>query len=257
MLSQIEIEKIENKYLNKFYHFLKFAEDEMMYGFQTKEKIKDDWIWKYWWANWWISDFSTWAERIVYALLNGKWIWQPNSCPVGSDLFFEVNDAYIHIDLKTVQTGNINDYRESIFVWENQNSYKWKMKVTRGKNKWERNYVPALPTYYNRWKPNEKICLTYFVTILYEPENLNIININIICMPNWELWSHYGSKVLRPWKLEHETRFSLIDTQKFELLPDTPNRIKVVFFDKNMNSENRKKLKFFESIYDSQKDNEC
>ena len=38
-----EIEKIEHKYLNKYYHFLKFAEDEMFYGFKTKEKIKDDW----------------------------------------------------------------------------------------------------------------------------------------------------------------------------------------------------------------------
>ena len=37
-----EIEKLENKYLNKFYHFLKSFEDEMMAGFQTKEKIKDD-----------------------------------------------------------------------------------------------------------------------------------------------------------------------------------------------------------------------
>ena len=34
-----EIEKLENKYLNKFYHFLKSIEDEMMAGFQTKEKI--------------------------------------------------------------------------------------------------------------------------------------------------------------------------------------------------------------------------
>ena len=42
-----QIEELENKYLNKFYHFLKYAEDEMMFGFQTKEKIKDDWFGKY------------------------------------------------------------------------------------------------------------------------------------------------------------------------------------------------------------------
>ena len=50
-----QIEELENKYLNKFYHFLKYAEDEMMYGFQTKEKIKDDWFGKYG-TN--ISDFA-------------------------------------------------------------------------------------------------------------------------------------------------------------------------------------------------------
>lgn len=35
----ILIEKLEHKYLNKYYHFLKFAEDEMFYGFRTKEAI--------------------------------------------------------------------------------------------------------------------------------------------------------------------------------------------------------------------------
>ncbi len=38
------IEEIELKYLNKFYYFMKYIEDEMMIGFETKEKIKDDWI---------------------------------------------------------------------------------------------------------------------------------------------------------------------------------------------------------------------
>ena len=77
MISNQEIEKLENKYLNKFYHFLKFAEDEMMFGFQTKEKIKDDWFGKY---DAKISNFAVGAERIVYALFNGKGVGQPNSC---------------------------------------------------------------------------------------------------------------------------------------------------------------------------------
>ena len=119
-----EIEKVEAKYLDKYYYFLKFAEDELLNGFKTKYEIKDDWM------NKWnpseegkgISDFATGAERIVYSLLNGKGIGQPNSCPIGSDLFFEVEDAFIHIDLKTVQTRNIGDYTNDIFVGNNQNS---------------------------------------------------------------------------------------------------------------------------------------
>ena len=63
------VEELENKYLNKFYHFLKYTEEEMLIGFNTKEKIKNDWygIFKSG-----ISDFSRGAERIVYALFNGK-----------------------------------------------------------------------------------------------------------------------------------------------------------------------------------------
>lgn len=94
------IEQLENKYLNKFYHLLKYAEDEILQGFETKEKIKSDW--KDCWAIANKGDFSVGAERIIYSLINGKCTGQPNSCPVGSDLFFEVDDAFIHIDLKTV-----------------------------------------------------------------------------------------------------------------------------------------------------------
>jgi hypothetical protein len=123
MLKKEQIEFLEEKYLKKFFHLMKYAEDEMMAGFQTKEKIKDDWFGLYKSG---ISDFAVGAERIIYALMNGKGVGQPNSCPVGSDMFFEVEDAYIHIDLKTVQTRNIGDITNSIFVGTNQNSYKGK-----------------------------------------------------------------------------------------------------------------------------------
>lgn len=246
MLTDKQIEEIENKYLNKFYHFMKYTEDEMMYWFQTKEKIKNDWIWKYWTE---ISDFAVWAERIVYALFNWKGIWQPNSCPVWSDMFFEVEDAFIHIDLKTVQTDNIWDINWNIFVWKNQNSYKWKIDV---QSLWEREYIPALPTFYNKWKDYEKVCLSYFITILYEKENLNILLINIVCMPNWNLENYYLKKVLKAWKNPDKARFNFSKVPNFELLEKAPKRVKVVYFDQNMKDEYKKKLKFYEDIYKSQ-----
>lgn len=61
-------------------------------------------------------------------------------------MFFEVNDAYIHIDLKTVQTDNIGDYNTSIFVRENQNSYNGNIEVRGGVRQ---DYEPAFPYYYN------------------------------------------------------------------------------------------------------------
>tara|TARA_A100001015_G_C15037580_1_gene737327 strand:- start:462 stop:1256 length:795 start_codon:yes stop_codon:yes gene_type:complete len=251
-LSIKQIEKIERKYLNKYYHFLKFAEDEMLEGFKTKDDIKDDW-----WGLYskstegrGISDFSTGAERIVYSLLNGKGIGQPNSSPVGSDLFFEVSDAYIHIDLKTVGaslTGNSNigDYTKSIFVGTNQNSYKGKM-IVRGKI---RDYQPQLPTYYNRGKDNQKICLTYFVTILYDSDTLDTLVMSIVCMPNGELESIYKTDVLSAGKNLEKSRFSFTKTPKFRLLGKNDYRIKVVVFKEDMDESYRKKLSFFEDTY--------
>jgi hypothetical protein len=246
-----DIEKIELKYLNKFYYFMKFAEDEMMFGFQTKEKIKDDWFGKY---DSKISDFAVGAERIVYSLFNGKGIGQPNSSPVGADLFFEVNDAFIHIDLKTVQTDNIGDYTRNIFVGTNQNSYKSEIKQANGDSfKPVRIYEPALPTFYNKNRENQKICLSYFITILYEKDNLNILNISISCMPNGELEKHYKNRPLSAGKNIDKTRFNFTKVSKFELLDDNPSRIKVVYFDKNMHYDYKNKLKFFEELYNKEK----
>jgi len=247
-MSNEDVEKLEAKYLNKFYHFLKYVEDEMMYGFQTKEKIRDDWFGKY---DSKISDFSVGAERIIYSLFNGKGIGQPNSCPVGSDMFFEVKDAFIHIDLKTVQTDNIGDFNTSIFVGINQNSYKSEIVKANGSSfEPKREYIPALPTYYNKGKKNEKICLSYFITILYERENLNILNINIMCLPNGQLVEHYGSRVLSAGKINTEARFNFIRVKNFELL-ENKKRIRIVYFDKNMKEEYRKRLKDIEEIYDN------
>lgn len=247
MLTLKEIEEMELKYLNKYYYFLKFAEDEMFFWFRTKEKIKDDWWWLYWIKEDWrsISDFAVWAERIVYSLLNWKWIWQPNSCPVGADLFFEVEDAFIHIDLKTVQQDNIWDIIWTIFVWINQNSYKWVIEKRWWNNEY---YNPSLPTYYLRWKEWEKICLSYFMTILYDKENLDILLIAINCMPNWELEKYYWSRPLSAGKNPWKARFNFKEVNKFELLEWQPSRVKVVYFNKNMKEEYRRKLKFYENI---------
>ncbi|MCG8784718.1 hypothetical protein G1K52_02955 [Tenacibaculum finnmarkense] len=247
-----QIEELESKYLSKFYHFLKSFEEEMMDGFHTKEKIKNDWYGKYG-AH--ISDFAVGAERIIYALFNGKGIGQPNSCPVGSDMFFEVKDAYIHIDLKTVQTRNIGDITKNIFVGKNQNNYKSEIKKSNGVSfNPIRLYEPALPTFYNKGKQNEKICLSFFITIVYEDVNLNILNINLLCMPNGELESHYGSKVLDAGKNPDKARFAFTKVSKFELLEVHKSRVKVIYFDKSMNNDFKKSLSFYERIFDLQSD---
>lgn len=248
-----EIEELELKYLNKYYYFLKFAEDEMFCGFKSKEAIKEDWFGLYGQNEdgKGISDFAVGAERIIYSLLNGKGIGQPNSSPVGSDLFFEVEDAYIHIDMKTVQLENIGDYSTSIFVGKNQNSYRGEMLV---KKVGKREYVPALPTFYNKGRENEKICLSYFITILYNRENLSILVITLDCMPNGELERHYKGRVLKAGKNPDKTRFNRKEVNRFELLKNMPSRIKVIYFDDGMKETHKRKLKLFEKIYQNQKE---
>ena len=162
-----QIEQLEYKYLKKYWYFLKYAEDEIIRGFDSKNDIKDDWEGLYGTDKGGTSDFAVGSERIVYALLNGKIAGQPNSSPVSSDLFFEVDDAYIHIDLKSVLTtdggenDNIGDFNTSIFIGVNQNSYKGNMIVNKGREtETIRPYAPNLPTINHKSNGERKINLT-------------------------------------------------------------------------------------------------
>jgi len=260
----IQVEKLEQKYLNKYFYFLKFAEDELLFGFKTKYKIVNDWYPK-WNPNEegkGISDFATGAERIVYSLLNGKGIGQPNSAPIGADLFFEVDDAFIHIDLKTVQTRNIGDYTSDIFVGNNQNSYNGKLDVSGN----EKIYDEAcLPTYYTLEDGSKKICLTYFITILYEETNLDILTVSIISMPNGSLYPYYGKRVLKAGKVLYpegnpkrqthakSVRFKWKEVSEFELLETNKKRVKIAYFNEQMPEKFKNKLTYFEELNNLQK----
>lgn len=238
------IEELEYKYLDKYYHFLKFVETEMLFGFKTKDKIRKDWEQFYNVG----QDFAVGAERIVYALLNGKGIGQPNSNPVSSDLFFEVEDAYIHIDMKTVITDNIGDFNTSIFVGENQNSYRSKM-IVSGKN--VREYKPNLPTFYQKGTKDEKVCLTYFITILSDPKTLDVMLISLMCMPNGELEKVYGPDVLKAGKNPGKARFNFCKVPFFKLLGNGEDhlRIKIIYFNENMSEDIKDQLGFYYDIY--------
>lgn len=171
---------------------------------------------------------------------------------MGSDLFFETDDAFIHIDMKTVQTRNIGDYTTSIFVGRNQNSYDGKMIVNKGGTKQTtREYRGVLPTEYKN-KGNPKPCLTYFITILYEEENLNVLCITLLCMPNGILEPHYGTRVLKAGKNPDKTRFNFSEVDTFELLPKKQKRVRVVYLNESPSNKWISKLKYLKSVYDQQ-----
>ena len=75
---------------------------------------------------------------------------------------------------------------------------------------------------------------------------------SIMCMPNGELEPHYKSRVLQAGKNPNKARFRFTEIPEFELLPNKPKRIKVVYFDSKMNNNYKKDLDFFERLYNSQ-----
>lgn len=250
----INLEKIEQKYLLKYFYFLKFVEDEILIGLNTKSDIKDDWFDK--WSNSSKearkSDFSTGAERVVYALINSKSFGVPNSCPVGSDLMFEVDDAYIHIDLKTTQISNINDFAMQFTIGNNQISYNSEFIVS---NK-IRDYCNAnLPTIYTKNNTIKKPCLTYFLNILHDEETMEAVYSYITCFPNGLLQPIYKGEVFNAGKIVSDVRENLEGVKNFRLI--NGRRVLVLYINNEyindkIKDEYKKKLEFLNACYKSQ-----
>lgn len=265
-----KIEQLEYKWLDKLHSLLYAQTDEILKGFDSKKKILDDWEGKYGEhegnkeaQN---SMFDKGAERVVYTILNMQLFSNVNSAPVGADLFYEMDDCFVHIDMKTVgasnkppKKSNLPDFTD-IFIGENQNSYKGEMAVYKGKEKeFFRAYVPNLPTYYGKDSNNEKLCLSFFVNVLHDKNTFDTQIISIFSFPNGELVKHYGDRPLKPGKniakgsKTAKARARISDVNKFELLDDTPSRVKLIYFKDDMEEDYKSKLKFYTNLYKTNK----
>ena len=245
-----EIEELEHKYLMKYWYFLKFVEDEIVSGMRSMEDIRNDWQGLYGNSGQGISQFDVGAERIVYALLNGKIAGKPNSAPVSADLFFEVEDAFIHIDLKSVTTSegqtksdNIGDFNTSIFIGENQNSYKGYILKSNGKE--PEFYKPNLPVFYTKKNGERKITLTYFVCLLNNSITHKCELVSIMCLPNGKLEEYYKSRPLKAGKNPGKARFNFKEVPIFELLDGNKKRVRVIHYNPTMSMYLSKKLDLY------------
>ena len=243
-ISLQELEALEHKYLMKYWYFLKFVEDEIVKGMLSMEDIRNDW-------------------QGLYGNDDGGIIaGQPNSCPVSSDLFFEVEDAYIHIDLKSVTTSegttrqdNIGDFNTCIFVGENQNSYSGTIIKNAGRpNEYREEYIPNLPTFYTKSNGDKKITLTYFVCLLNSSVTQRCELISIMSFPNGKLKEHYGSRPLKAGKNPGKARYNFSEVPRFELLDGEKKRVRIIHKNPNMTEYVKNKLRFYLDNFDPQID---
>lgn len=213
------IEFWENHYLNQIEFSLTQDLEKMIDGLKSKDKIKDEWFGVFKQSASQNSDFSRGAERIYYWLFNQFGI--PNSSPIGADMFFETYNAFVHIDIKTAKIDNKSDYKGKIPIGGNQTSYK-------GVDTQYKANLPSIYSYKN------KICLTYFINIIYEldVDNVEIKAIYLICVPNGNLQSTYENDIISIGKSGFDGkgfRYKFADRPKFELLEDTPYRIRRIY----------------------------
>lgn len=216
-----EIEFWENHYLNQIEYNLKQDIEKMLQGLKSKDKIKEDWlsIFNKSDKQRQNSDFARGAERIYYWLFNQ--FGTPNSSPIGSDMMFELYNAFVHIDIKTAKLDNYFDYKGKIPIGENQTSYKHK----------DYNYSANLPPIY---RYENKVCLTYLINIIYDitEENIEIKAIILLSVPNGKLVDVYGDNIVEAGKQGYNGKgfhYNFSKKPNFELLEVHASRVRVLY----------------------------
>lgn len=235
--SRRKIERLEKNYLDNISFLMQSDIEKLIVGLNSKDSIREEWI-HFLNSNEdkRMSELSRGAERIFSWLFNQFGV--PNSSPIGADMFFETHDAFIHIDVKSAQTNNGRDVNGQLTVEKSQTSYRGNVIPTRGKNKGQvRPYSGNLPVYYTKSNGKRKICLTYFIAILYNAETLDIEWIKVVCMPNGLLYNTYGDTILAPGKATTEVRYRYRNNGTFNLIEDNPSRVNVLYWNPNMTQD--------------------
>ncbi|MEA1965426.1 MAG: hypothetical protein U9O41_09960, partial [Candidatus Aerophobetes bacterium] len=116
MLNDFSIEKKERQYFDLILLHLKQDLTPLIEGLNSRIKILNDWYQNFIQtarSGYRASDLDAGAERIFHHFF-ASILHFPNSSPIGSDLMFELQDAFIHIEIKTALIDNPADYKGKI-----------------------------------------------------------------------------------------------------------------------------------------------
>lgn len=206
-LTYEEIENRELLYLDTIYNIALNSLKEILerfylriklYGFWKKQFEESEEIKR-------LSDLGIGAERVFHTIFAKTTNWLPSSIPVGSNLFYECNDVFINVDIKSVYVENSWDYLGVAEVGERQTSYP--MQTSWGASE---KFTPQLPFYYEI-SDNKKPCLSYILQIIhididkilenrYDP---NAIAFILLAIPNGLLYEKYGEEIIEEPKSYH------------------------------------------------------
>lgn len=230
MLTDIELEELEKRYLDYIVTSLRGDLKGVIDGLNSRLQILNDWKEQFLKTarreHKQPSDLDAGAERIFHHFFQRLFKF-PNTSPVGADLMYYIEgEAVIHIEIKTNVITN-TDYKGKIQLGRNQTSYKTSA------------FIPNLPSLYDSGKVPT---LTYAIQIIHEYMHPKINALNVICIPNGRLLKYYGENILQSGKggrlKASDIRYKYSQQPYFLLLKERDKRdtfrIEILILDKSL-----------------------
>ena len=197
------VERLEYNYLNTIDSVIKNKIKYITERFATRFDVYNYWKDAFITEKKRITDLGTGAERVFWKVISNELKnWHPVALYLGSNLFFETEEAYINIDIKTVYIDNIRDLGGLVEVGDAQTSYPMKKKYQA-----RESFQPKIRPYYEIQKGEQvirKYALTYFIQIIYEKPEIIVQNkldprpiaMVFVSLPNGLLYDIYGDDIV-------------------------------------------------------------
>jgi len=194
------IEELEYTYLDRLDKAIRNNINDIIDVFKRRFMLYNHWIEYLKTEKKRLTDLGIGAERVFWSMVPRVFgIWRPVALFIGSNIFIEVQDAFINVDVKTVYVDNLRDYRGLVEVGEDQTSYPMKKRYGA-----LQEFRPKIKPYYDV-DTGRKYSLTYFIQVIYEKPEIIMerkldrapIAILLISMPNGLLYDVYGDKIVK------------------------------------------------------------
>lgn len=149
------------------------------------------------------------VENIVEGIIFSQLGWKVCSLPVSSDSCFEVGDAIINIDAKSIKDTDGDATGHKVNLQQSQTSYSNGKVIQFTGRGHTRTWEPKLKLYENHKIFGEIPNLTYIFKVIYSDTNL-VEELYLISIPHGQLYNIFTDKILQKGK-EAYRNISLIN----------------------------------------------
>lgn len=139
------------------------------------------------------------VENILEGIIYSQLGWRVCSLPVSSDSCFEVGDAIINIDAKSVKDIDNDATGNKVNLQSSQTTYVANKKITFAGSGHTRTWESKLKLYETHKMYGEIPNLTYIFKVIYSSENL-VEEIYLLSIPHGQLYSVFGDDILQKGK---------------------------------------------------------
>lgn len=188
MLSKNEVKKMEIKYFNAIRDLLSLNISKIITQINSQKLYLQPT------ATNKANSIEHAIESIVEQLIAEKLNWLVASLPASADSCYEVGDAVIHIDAKTVSVGDSDHTNNKVNVQENQTTYDSSQAIYLSDQKndpWQPKLKHFETHDYYGVVPN----ITYIVKLSYSQQNL-VEELKLLCLPHGLFYEELQGKIL-------------------------------------------------------------